>query len=269
MTTTVANFYKDPFDVYIGRAREGYDGYFGNPFPMSKEEDRAQCVADYGHMFYNRIRHDPEFAARIETLRGKRIACFCAPKACHGDVIAAYLNQETKPTPAKGAWVRPEGDLVLAGTGHRPDELGGYGDEVFWKLVKVCEYGLNYTKPNLVVTGMALGFDQALAQACVEMKIPFHAYIPFVGQESRWPFASKQQYKRLLTQAEAVTAVCEPGFAAWKMHKRNEVMVDRSDVLLALYNPAKTSGGTFECLRYAKGKVQALNLWATWASGGF
>ena len=34
MQTVVVNIYKEQFDVYIGRAGRGQDGYFGNPFCM-------------------------------------------------------------------------------------------------------------------------------------------------------------------------------------------------------------------------------------------
>jgi hypothetical protein len=37
MQTVVVNLNKEPFDVYIGRAGRGQDGYFGNPFRMGAE----------------------------------------------------------------------------------------------------------------------------------------------------------------------------------------------------------------------------------------
>jgi hypothetical protein len=35
---------------------------------------------------------DAEFKRRIHELKGKTLGCFCKPEACHGDVIAEYLN---------------------------------------------------------------------------------------------------------------------------------------------------------------------------------
>lgn len=29
---------------------------------------------------------------KIHTLRGKTLGCFCFPKPCHGDILAAYAN---------------------------------------------------------------------------------------------------------------------------------------------------------------------------------
>ena len=73
--------------------------------------------------------------------------------------------------------------------------------------------------------------------------------MPFIGQESKWPEHSKTRYNTLLTECRVV--VCsEGGYAAWKLHKRNEMMVDASDKLVAYYNGSGT-GGTASCVKYA------------------
>lgn len=104
MPTTVVNLKESSYDVYIGRAGKGQDGYFGNPFRLIIERHRLAVLEQYKAYFYERINTDPEFKRRILELKGKRLGCFCKPKACHGDVIAEYLNgltliEETKPKP--------------------------------------------------------------------------------------------------------------------------------------------------------------------------
>ena len=89
METTVVNIRKEPYDVYIGRAGKGQDGYFGNPFTG---HDRIRVIKEYETYFYNRIKNDEEFKQRILELKGKRLGCFCKPLPCHGDIIAEYLN---------------------------------------------------------------------------------------------------------------------------------------------------------------------------------
>lgn len=93
MTVTQVIHVKDskPGDVYIGRAGKGQDGYFGNPYRLTDESRRAEVIAKYAQHFQERLR-DPEFKRRVLELKGKRLVCFCAPKPCHGDVIAAWLN---------------------------------------------------------------------------------------------------------------------------------------------------------------------------------
>ena len=75
-----------PGAVYIGRP-----SIFGNPFPLSDEADRTRVINQYKTYFRLRMQ-DPEFAAAVEGLRGKDLACYCAPKPCHGDVIIDYLS---------------------------------------------------------------------------------------------------------------------------------------------------------------------------------
>lgn len=94
MKTTVVNLRAAPFDVYIGRAGRGQDGYFGNPFAIVPgRQTREQAIARYAEWFANAVENDPAFRARVLALRGKRLGCFCKPAACHGDVIAAYLDE--------------------------------------------------------------------------------------------------------------------------------------------------------------------------------
>ena len=91
--TNVVNIRTSGYDVYIGRAGKGQDGYFGNPFRLRTHESRGSTVEQYRKYFYDRMETDPEFKDRIHELKGKTLGCFCKPYACHGDVIAEYLNK--------------------------------------------------------------------------------------------------------------------------------------------------------------------------------
>src|SRR5438093_11987604 len=79
MQTVVVNIYKEQFDVYIGRAGRGKDGYFGNPFPMANGISREDAVERFQRYFADRIEKDPEFKRRVLALKGKRLGCFCRP----------------------------------------------------------------------------------------------------------------------------------------------------------------------------------------------
>lgn len=142
--------------------------------------------------------------------------------------------------------------MIVAGTGHRPNKIGGFTTENFFNLVEVAERWLSENNPDKVISGMALGWDMALAQACINSKIPFVAAIPFKGQESKWSFSQKELYKSILKFAEEIVYVSKEGFSAQKMQKRNEWMVDRADVILAMWDG--TMGGTYNCIRYAESK---------------
>jgi hypothetical protein len=90
--TTVVNIKRDAYDVYIGRAGKGKDGYFGNPFRLGITETRGTTLNRYRSYFFERLSNDPEFKRRVHELKGKILGCFCKPHDCHGDIIAEYLN---------------------------------------------------------------------------------------------------------------------------------------------------------------------------------
>lgn len=76
------------------------------------------------------------------------------------------------------------------------------------------------------------------------------AYIPFAGQELKWPAESQRLYKSILEQPfVSPIIVCEGGYAAWKMQRRNERMVDDATDILACWDG--TPGGTGNCVAYA------------------
>lgn len=89
--TTVRNKKKnEEFDVYIGRGTR-----WGNPFEIGhgpEGDSREEVIEKYRQYFESEIVTDPERRSALLSLRGYRLGCFCAPLPCHGDVIAAYLN---------------------------------------------------------------------------------------------------------------------------------------------------------------------------------
>lgn len=94
MTTKLVNINKTKkYDVYIGRAGKGEDGYFGNPHRLEDfGGDRAVCLAAYRRYFYDRLEADAQFRERIQALEGKTLGCFCWPEECHGEIIIQYLD---------------------------------------------------------------------------------------------------------------------------------------------------------------------------------
>jgi uncharacterized phage-like protein YoqJ len=158
--------------------------------------------------------------------------------------------------------------MIIAGTGHRPAKLiargvNAYRPQVFFRLVDLAYAALVRYQPSEVISGMALGWDQALALAASQLGIPFVAYVPFRGQESKWPEASQEQYRELLNAASSAVIVCAGGYAPSKMARRNAAMVNDTDLVLALWDGS--SGGTGNCVRYAESKkVPVVNLWSSW-----
>ena len=119
--------------------------------------------------------------------------------------------------------------MKMAVTGHRPPKLGGYDEKIMHNLfLFACDVLKDVPKLELVITGMALGWDQAVAEAAMQLDIPFLAAVPFEGQESRWLEESREHYDHLLRHAIEVKVVSPGGYSAFSMHVRNEWMVDRA-----------------------------------------
>ena len=70
--------------VYIGRPSK-----WGNPFPLYGEQFRDEVVAKYEQHLLN----SPELLAQLGELKGKDLVCWCAPKACHGDILLRLANE--------------------------------------------------------------------------------------------------------------------------------------------------------------------------------
>lgn len=59
---------------------------WGNPFEMPADGDRDTVIANYEQHY---LPHKPSLLAKLPTLRGKALGCWCAPEPCHGDVLKA------------------------------------------------------------------------------------------------------------------------------------------------------------------------------------
>ena len=103
----VVHCQRAPYDVYIGR---GKGSIFGNPFTHKEGTQaavvvgsRAEAIQAFRDWLAGKAYQDVEPERRqaildnIPTLKGKVLGCWCAPLACHGDVLAELANG--KPTP--------------------------------------------------------------------------------------------------------------------------------------------------------------------------
>ncbi len=84
--TTVVNVDKgEKFDVYIGRGSK-----WGNPYAIGFDGDRDEVIQKYKYDFEKGFL---KFTKEdVLELKGKTLGCHCKPAACHGDVLAEYLN---------------------------------------------------------------------------------------------------------------------------------------------------------------------------------
>lgn len=98
MNATVVNKYKvcmdDPDIVYIGRG-----SIWGNPYSHKdgtkaahRVATRDEAVEAYRKRLWFLIREKAVTKEMLIALDGKRLACYCAPQACHGDVLVKAIE---------------------------------------------------------------------------------------------------------------------------------------------------------------------------------
>lgn len=158
---------------------------------------------------------------------------------------------------------------VLAVTGHRPDRIavGGrsaYEVPVFETLVRFAGTHLEAHAPTRLITGMALGWDLACAEAAHALGLPYEAFVPCDGQDARWSPGWQRRYRLALARAARVHVVSPGPYARWKPLRRNEAMVEAGDALLALYD-GRSDGGTAHCVGAAAVRAKPVHqVWAAW-----
>lgn len=57
---------------------------WGNPFETPTDGDRETVIANYAAHY---LPYKPSLLEKLDTLSGKALGCWCAPEACHGDVL--------------------------------------------------------------------------------------------------------------------------------------------------------------------------------------
>ena len=86
MSKYVVHCKHEPYDVYIGRPSK-----WGNPYILGINGSRSEVVAKFKSWLMSDVRLIEQAKAE---LRGKILGCWCAPKVCHGDVLAVIANEE-------------------------------------------------------------------------------------------------------------------------------------------------------------------------------
>jgi hypothetical protein len=79
--------------VYIGRAMRFQRipaSKWGNPFMVGKHGTRAEVIEKYR----NWICDQPDLVAALPELRGRDLACWCAPESCHGQILMELANRD-------------------------------------------------------------------------------------------------------------------------------------------------------------------------------
>ncbi|WP_370973615.1 DUF4326 domain-containing protein [Amycolatopsis sp. cg9] len=78
------------YDVYIGRGSK-----WGNPFQIGIDGSRDEVIDLYEQWLLDQ----PHLMSALGELADKTLGCWCAPRSCHGEVLARLAARVPVPSP--------------------------------------------------------------------------------------------------------------------------------------------------------------------------
>lgn len=150
--------------------------------------------------------------------------------------------------------------MIIGITGHRPQQIDNNFDYTSsaWQWIRSeLTKTFEFHKPDMIISGMALGVDMLAVEVALDLGIKVRAAVPFEGQELKWPTAQQKIYRDLLSKCNDVFMVSDGGYAPWKLHARNQFIVDNSHFMVAVWNGNKL-GGTFSTVVYAEKRERSI-----------
>ena len=75
-----------PNAVYVGRPTQ-----WGNPFKIGEDGTREEVIEKFEGFCLQILKKKPDW---LDLLKGKDLVCWCAPEACHADVLLRLANAE-------------------------------------------------------------------------------------------------------------------------------------------------------------------------------
>lgn len=147
-------------------------------------------------------------------------------------------------------------------SGHRPQSLPwGYNEEsieccllkekLHFQIKRAFQIGYNH-----FIIGMAQGIDMYAGEILISMKrihpdITMEAAIPCANQTEKWPLTARDRYHHILSWCDSKVVLCEQ-YTPNCMQERNQYMVDKSTLLIAVWNGRPS--GTGKTVSYAQQK---------------
>ena len=153
-------------------------------------------------------------------------------------------------------------DNTCCFTGYRPSKLPWKNDEsdsrcvaLKNKIYDVAE-AVYLSGIRHFVCGMAQGCDTYFCEAVIKLRetygdVTIEAALPCEGQADRWSESARNRYFNLIHRCDYETMVSR-AYTSDCMTRRNKYMVDKSSVLIAVYDGQL--GGTMQTVNYAKKK---------------
>ncbi len=154
-------------------------------------------------------------------------------------------------------------------TGHRPKGfpfkygIDGQKHNIYLKMLEQkIELAINEYGITNFISGMALGVDMDFAETVLKLRnkypVKLECAIPCPDQTLKWNDKDKLRYDGILKRADEINIISER-YTPDCMLKRNRYMVDKSELIIAVFNGIQ-KGGTWYTIKYAKSKNKIIEL---------
>ena len=147
------------------------------------------------------------------------------------------------------------GERCCCFTGHRPEKMNLTESDIKPLLEKAIDEAISDGYVTFI-TGMAMGTDIWAAEIVLDRKknnsnLRLICALPHPGFEQRRSIVEKMRFERIIENADAVNQINDHYFTGC-YQVRNKWMVDRSELVIAVFNGQKS--GTKNTVDYAKSK---------------
>jgi len=137
-------------------------------------------------------------------------------------------------------------------TGHR--RIGTPERELADKTYKLIDRAISQGYTHFICGG-APGFDTIAAEQVLFMSdarndITLEIVVPCSDQDKKWSDRQKRRYKHILAESNLLSVRNRP-YNRYCMNWRNQLMVYKSSLVIAYYEPGRT-GGTKKTIECAK-----------------
>lgn len=153
--------------------------------------------------------------------------------------------------------------MIVTGIAPPPQHLHDRSYLPSSELVYLAIKALGDYQATHLITSLALGWEQALAKAAIELEIPYTVAIPYPGRDADWKRDARVLYLDLLARSAEVYQVSDV-CSDTALLEGHCWRVDRAGLLLSLWE-YEFQGDVYAVMNYAMQiERTVVNLWEDW-----
>jgi uncharacterized phage-like protein YoqJ len=154
-------------------------------------------------------------------------------------------------------------DVIITGIALPPRRLYGNSRLAANELVYLASKALKKYQGTRVISPLEPGWDQALAKAALELKLPYTVALPYKGRDNGMTTGARINYYELLSRADEVYIISENESSS-TLYDCRCWQLDQSDMGLVLWD-YNFYDDVFLSIKYGLDHRKTINnLWQDW-----